>query len=67
MDRDTLNLALARNSAAIAARQFASRRAPSIAGVKCSAFFRRVYRCPDQQLLRRLENGGSFQKEIART
>ena len=67
MDRNTLSLALAHNSAAIAARQFAVTPRTIYRWCETLGISRRVYRCQDQQLLRRLENGGNFQKEIART
>ena len=67
MDRAALSLALATNSAAIAALQFAVTPRTIYRWCKSLGISRRVYRCPNTQLLRRLENGGSFQKEIART
>ena len=67
MDPETLRLALATNSAISAARQFAVTRSTIYRWCKTLGISRRVYCCPNAQLLRRLENGGSFQKEIART
>ena len=66
MDRETLNLALATNSAALAALQFAVTPRTIYRWCKTLGISRRVYRCPDQQLLRRLENDGNFQKDVAR-
>ena len=66
MDPKTLRLALATNSAISAARQFAVTRSTIYRWCKTLGISRRVYCCPNAQLLRRLENGGSFQKEIAR-
>ena len=66
MDREALSLALATNSAATTARQFAVTPGTVYRWCKTLGISRRVYRCPNAQLLRRLENGGTFQKEIAR-
>jgi transposase-like protein len=66
MDREALSLALATNSAAITAQQFAVTPRTIYRWCKTLGVFRRVYRCPDQQLLRRLESGDCLQKEIAR-
>jgi len=67
MDRETLSFALANNSAAKAATQFAVTPRTVYRWCKTLGISRRVYRCPNAQLLRRLENGGTLQKEIART
>jgi DNA invertase Pin-like site-specific DNA recombinase len=67
MDREGLSLALATNSATTIARQFAVTPGTVYRWGKALGITRRVYRCPDPQLLRRLENDGHFQKEIART
>jgi hypothetical protein len=67
MDRNTLSLTLATNSAAIAARQFAVTPRTIYRWCETLGISRRIYRCPDEQFLRRLESDGRFQKEIART
>lgn len=67
MDPEALMLALATNSAATAAIQFAVTPRTIYRWCKTLGISRRVYRCPNAQLLRRLENSGNFQKEIART
>lgn len=67
MDRETLRLALEKNSAAIAARQFEVTPRTVYRWCKALGISRRIYRCPNVQSLRHLENNGTFQREIART
>jgi transposase-like protein len=67
MDREGLSLALATNSAATTAGQLAVTPSTIYRWCKTLGITRRIYRCPDPQVLRRLENSGVFQKEIART
>lgn len=67
LDREALTVALARNSAATTARQLAVTPGTVYRWCKTLRIQRRIYRCPDVRLLRRLENDGIFQKEIART
>lgn len=67
MDREGLSLALATNSAAKIARQLAVTPGTVYRWCKTLGLSRRVYRCPNPQLLRRLESEGTFQKDIART
>lgn len=67
LDREGLSLALATNSAEIIARQLAVTTSTVYRWCKMLGVTRRVYRCPNPQLLRRLESDGNFQKEIART
>jgi hypothetical protein len=66
MDRETLSVVLATNSAAVTATHFAVTPRTIYRWCETLGISRRVYRCPNEHLLRRLENNGSFQKEIAR-
>jgi transposase len=67
MDREGLSLALATNSATTIARRFAVTPGTVYRWCKTLGITRRAYRCPNPQLLCRMENDSHFQKEIART
>ena len=66
LDREALTVALARNSAATTARQLAVTPGTVYRWCKTLAF-RGVSIAVPMRLLHRLENGGTLQKEIART
>jgi excisionase family DNA binding protein len=65
MDHATLN-ALRSISAAEAAKLFGVARSTIYRWCKQHGIPRRIYRCPNAELLRQLEHDGVLQKEIAR-
>lgn len=66
MDIRTLNQTLNHQSASSAAKSFGVSRSTIYRWRKRQAIRRRVYGCPDHQLLRRMESSGVLQKHIAR-
>ena len=66
MDRETLSNALINTSAASVAALFGVSRRTIYRWFKQHGVPRRVYRCPNPALLRRLDTSGVLQKEIAR-
>jgi predicted DNA-binding transcriptional regulator AlpA len=66
MDHATLGDTLRNTSAAEAATLSGVCRRTIYRWCKQNGIPRRIYRCPDVQLLRRLEDDGVLQKEIAR-
>ena len=66
MDAATLSLVLQQHSAAQTAQRLAISRRTVYRLCKMLGISRRTYRCPNEQLLRSLENAGILQKEIAR-
>ena len=66
MDHATLGNALRSTSAAEAAAIFRVNRRTIYRWCKQYGIPRRIYRCPDAELLRRLEENRVLQKEIAR-
>lgn len=67
MDHETLNTALAAASAASVAGHFGVNRRTIYRWCKSLSISRRVYRCPNPPLLRRLEAAGILQRDIARS
>ena len=67
MDYDALNKALSEASAASAAIGFGVTRRTIYKWCKSLGISRRVYRCPNPALLRRLEADCVLQRDIART
>jgi DNA-binding CsgD family transcriptional regulator len=66
MDAATLSLALQQHSAAQIAQRLTVSRRTIYRWCKILGIAQRTYRCPNEQLLRSLENAGILQKEIAR-